>query len=98
MENVLLKVVLENNPELFIHATRVENGLVSDKTGQTIVVQVSTEKIPKGFKLKSGRHGWYYVETKVLATNVYSTSKPYFTEYGWKADSEMPPSELEAEE
>lgn len=89
----LLKTVLENNPDLYIHASKIDAGLIQDKTGKEIVVRLDTSKIPEGFKLSKGGH-WYYVKTKVLAHNIYKMSSQYLTEFGWKSEENEPLSEL----
>jgi len=95
--NNLLQVVLENNPELLIHAAKIDNNMIFDETGKTIVVQVDNDKIPVGFKKAKENEGNrynFYKEVRVIATNIFKMSKPYLTEYGWKDATDAAPTEL----
>lgn len=92
MNSILTNLVLRNNPDLYVHAARIEAGLIPNRTGDTIVVFLSERDVPEGMKVKGGYR--FYKETTVLGQDDYNLETPFLTEYGWKQDSKERPSVL----
>ena len=73
-QEVLERVVLENNPELIVLTHKIAKGLIEKP--ETVVVEVYFEstlfpKAPEGRKFKEART-WAYVETQVVSFNIYN--------------------------
>lgn len=97
MDNLLLQVVLQNNHELFVYASKLQNGLIEDMTDKVISVSVDSKHVPQGWKL--GKGGYRYTcNTKVLKHNLLDMNKPFLTEFGWCAESNSELSTLEVDE
>ena len=92
MLDIIKLLVLQNNPDIFLHAAKIENNLIPDMVGKEIVVSVDRKHVPEGFKTKNGYS--YTVKTVVLAQNNYNMATPFLTEFGWQQESRNDISEL----
>lgn len=94
MQDILIALVLQNNPDLYVHAAKIQNNLIPDMTGQLIAITVDSEHVPKGYKLQKNGYQYTFM-TKVIVQDNFNMEKPYLTEYGWKAVSKNSLSVLE---
>lgn len=92
MNSILSNLALKNYPDLFIHAAKIENGLIEQKVGKTIVTDVPDSEIPEGMKVKNGYR--YYQNVEVIAQDDYNMKTPYLTKFGWKQEINENVSEL----